>query len=209
MQPTPVSATCFQHQPPAPEGSQQLPDGLLFSSCWSVSQSQTTMVSCVVPLHHFSLLAGSKVQPSALLWKRWVSSSPGLPLFCVLPLCLLPGHRQLPRLARPHPLLCPLGLHPLCFLCQGGSRPGCIGGLAPLLWVQLGITSSGQLLFLLGGMCTERHPRLCLCPVLCWTSSLEVHMGIWQVSCEYSSEKKTTRRTVPWTVLHSKSILYF
>ena len=138
MQPTPVSATCFQHQPPAPEGSQQLPDGLLFSSCWSVSQSQTTMVSCVVPLHHFSLLAGSKVQPSALLWKCWVSSSLGLPLSCVIPLCLLPSHRQLPRLARPHPLLCPLGLHPLCFLCQGGSRPGCIGGLAPLLWVQLG-----------------------------------------------------------------------
>ena len=91
MQPTPVSATCFQHQPPAPEGSQQLPDGLLFSSCWSVSQSQTTMVSCVVPLHHFSLLAGSKVQPSALLWKCWVSSSLGLPLSCVIPLCLLPS----------------------------------------------------------------------------------------------------------------------
>lgn len=73
----------------------------------------------------------------------------------------------------------------------------------------LAITSSGQLLFLLGGMYMERHPHLYFCPVLCWPSSLEVHMGIWQVSCEYSSEKKTTRRTVPWTVLHNKIALYF
>lgn len=123
MQPTPVSATCFQHQPPAPEGSQQLPDGLFFSSCWSVSQSLTIMVSCVVPLHHFSLLAGSKVQPSAWLWKHWVSSSPDLPPSCVLPLCLLLGHRQLPRLARPHSLLCLLGLHTPCFLCSRGFPP--------------------------------------------------------------------------------------
>ena len=92
---------------------------------------------------------------------------------------------------------------------QGGSRPGCIGGLSRLPWVQLGHHILWPAALPLGGMCRERHPRLCLCPVLCWTSSLEVHMGIWQVSCEYSSEKTTTRRTVPWTVLHSKSTLYF
>lgn len=138
MQPTPVSATCFQHQPPAPEGSQQLPDGLLFSSCWSVSQSQTIMVSCVVPLHHFSLLAGSKVQPSAWLWKRWVSPA----LTCLHPVYSLSAFCSVTGSSHGWPALTHSSVFWAFILrvsyAQGGSRPGRIGGLSPLPWVQLG-----------------------------------------------------------------------